>query len=109
MARQASEGGGGKHPGALRNSGVHVRQAEPGAAAGTMELLDVEGDPALTGKTAGKDAASDKPTYPAILGLDASRALLAQLAQRMDGALATLACDAAELAALARFAAARGH
>ncbi|MEB2315275.1 MAG: polyprenyl synthetase family protein [Xanthomonadaceae bacterium] len=73
------------------------------------DILDVEGDPALTGKTAGKDAASDKPTYPAILGLDASRALLAQLAQRMDGALATLACDTAELAALARFAAARGH
>ena len=73
------------------------------------DILDVEGDPALTGKTAGKDAASGKPTYPAILGLDASRALLAQLAQRMDGALATLACDTAELAALARFAAARGH
>lgn len=73
------------------------------------DILDVEGDPALTGKTAGKDAASGKPTYPAILGLDASRALLVQLAQRMDGALATLACDTAELAALARFAAARGH
>lgn len=73
------------------------------------DILDVEGDPALIGKTAGKDAASDKPTYPAILGLDASRALLTQLARRMDGALATLACDTAELAALARFAAARGH
>jgi len=73
------------------------------------DLLDIEGDPALIGKTAGKDAACDKPTYPAILGLDASRALLAQLLQRMDAALRRLDCDTAELATLAHFAAARSH
>ncbi len=73
------------------------------------DILDVEGDPALIGKTAGKDAARDKPTYPAILGLDASRALLERLLQRMDDALAALPFDTAELARLARFAAARGH
>jgi len=73
------------------------------------DLLDVEGDPALLGKTAGKDAASDKPTYPSILGMDASRALLQALVQRMEARLADLPCDTAELGRLARFAAARGH
>ncbi len=73
------------------------------------DILDVEGDPALIGKTAGKDAAQDKPTYPALLGLDASRALLAGLAQRMDAALARLPHDTSELARLARFATQRTH
>ena len=39
------------------------------------DVLDVEGDPASLGKTAGKDAASEKPTYPALFGLEQSRAL----------------------------------
>ncbi|MGH8282370.1 MAG: polyprenyl synthetase family protein [Gammaproteobacteria bacterium] len=34
------------------------------------DVLDVEGDSALTGKTRGADAAHDKATYPALLGLD---------------------------------------
>jgi geranylgeranyl pyrophosphate synthase len=34
------------------------------------DILDVEGDPASLGKTAGKDAAFAKPTYPALFGLD---------------------------------------
>ena len=39
------------------------------------DILDVEGDAATLGKTAGKDAAGDKPTYPSLYGLDRSRAL----------------------------------
>ncbi len=73
------------------------------------DLLDVEGDPALIGKTAGKDAAHDKPTYPALLGLDASRALLDALLVRMRSALSRLDCDTAGLARLAQFAAHRTH
>jgi geranylgeranyl pyrophosphate synthase len=42
------------------------------------DILDVEGDPALLGKTAGKDAAGGKPTYPALFGLDQSRILTAE-------------------------------
>ncbi|HMJ32816.1 MAG TPA: farnesyl diphosphate synthase, partial [Baekduia sp.] len=42
------------------------------------DILDVEGDPASLGKTAGKDAASEKPTYPSLFGLDRSRALAAE-------------------------------
>ena len=38
------------------------------------DILDVEGAAANLGKTAGKDAAAGKPTYPAIHGLEASRA-----------------------------------
>jgi geranylgeranyl diphosphate synthase type II len=37
------------------------------------DILDVEAASADLGKTAGKDARSGKPTYPALYGLDASR------------------------------------
>jgi geranylgeranyl pyrophosphate synthase len=39
------------------------------------DILDVEGDAAVLGKTAGKDAARSKPTYPSLFGLERSRAL----------------------------------
>jgi geranylgeranyl pyrophosphate synthase len=39
------------------------------------DILDVEGDAASLGKSAGKDAADDKPTYPRLYGLDRSRQL----------------------------------
>ena len=51
------------------------------------DILDVEGDPASLGKTAGKDAASAKPTYPALFGLDRSRALAAESLQRAHAVL----------------------
>ena len=51
------------------------------------DILDVEGDPASLGKTAGKDAASAKPTYPALFGLAHSRALAAECLQRAHSAL----------------------
>lgn len=66
------------------------------------DLLDVEGDAATLGKTAGKDAAQDKATFPALLGIDASRARLAALADTMQHALSTLTVDTSALAALAR-------
>ena len=37
------------------------------------DILDVTADTAVLGKTAGKDAAEDKPTYVSLLGLDKSR------------------------------------
>jgi len=51
------------------------------------DILDIEGDPASLGKTAGKDAASAKPTYPAIFGLARSRALAAECLRRAHSAL----------------------
>ena len=66
------------------------------------DLLDIEGDAATLGKTAGKDAAQDKATFPALLGVDASRVRLAALAATMHDALAALDTDTGALAALAR-------
>jgi geranylgeranyl pyrophosphate synthase len=37
------------------------------------DILDVQGESADLGKTAGKDAAAGKPTYPALFGLERSR------------------------------------
>jgi geranylgeranyl diphosphate synthase type II len=38
------------------------------------DILDVEGDTATLGKTQGADHAHDKPTYPALLGLEQAKA-----------------------------------
>jgi geranylgeranyl diphosphate synthase, type II len=51
------------------------------------DILDVEGTAAELGKSAGKDAASGKLTYPALHGLDASRQLAADCAARAHAAL----------------------
>lgn len=51
------------------------------------DILDVEGASADLGKTAGKDAAAGKPTYPALYGLDASRQLAAECTERALAAL----------------------
>ncbi len=73
------------------------------------DLLDVEGDSATLGKTAGKDAAQDKATFPALLGVDASRRRLEALAQAMREALLPFGERAAALAALGRRAVERTH
>jgi len=51
------------------------------------DILDVEGDPASLGKTAGKDAAGAKPTYPALFGIGRSRALAADCLERAHRSL----------------------
>ena len=52
------------------------------------DILDVTADSATLGKTAGKDAEQDKPTYVSLLGLERSRAhareLLAEALQALD-------------------------
>jgi farnesyl diphosphate synthase len=52
------------------------------------DVLDVIADSATLGKTAGKDAAHDKPTYVSLMGLERSRelagALLAQALAALD-------------------------
>lgn len=71
------------------------------------DLLDIEADTAQLGKTAGKDVAANKPTYPAILGVEASRRELAELTRRALAALAVLGESAGPLRDLARFVADR--
>lgn len=51
------------------------------------DILDVEGASADLGKTAGKDAAAGKPTYPALFGLEPSRQLAADCIARALAAL----------------------
>ncbi len=52
------------------------------------DILDVEGASAELGKTAGKDAAAGKLTYPALYGLEESRRLAAACVDRALAALA---------------------
>ena len=52
------------------------------------DILDVEGASRDLGKTAGKDAAAGKPTYPALYGLEASRGMAAGCVDRALVALA---------------------
>nr|WP_240980417.1 farnesyl diphosphate synthase [Ramlibacter agri] len=53
------------------------------------DILDVTADSATLGKTAGKDAAQDKPTYVSLLGLDRARAHAQELLHEARTALAT--------------------
>ena len=73
------------------------------------DLLDVEGESTTLGKTPGKDAAQDKATFPALIGIDASRARLAALGAAMSGSLAPFGPRAKALAALGRLAIHRSH
>ncbi|MBD8898077.1 farnesyl diphosphate synthase [Rhodanobacter sp. DHG33] len=73
------------------------------------DILDVEGESAVIGKTAGKDASADKPTFPSIIGLDASRARLAELTTIALDAIEPFGTHAGLLAELALYAAHRNH
>jgi geranylgeranyl pyrophosphate synthase len=68
---------------------LDVYAAELGLAFQIVDdILDVEGSAAALGKTAGKDAAAGKPTFPAVYGLDTSRQLAAACVARAKAALA---------------------
>jgi geranylgeranyl diphosphate synthase type II len=55
------------------------------------DILDVEGASVELGKTAGKDAAAGKPTYPALYGLEESRRMAGECVDRALAALDTQA------------------
>ena len=71
------------------------------------DVLDVEGESRTLGKTAGKDAAAGKPTFPSIIGLDASHARVAELTDTALDAIAPFGERSAWLDELARYAAYR--
>ena len=71
------------------------------------DILDVESDSATLGKTAGKDARQAKPTFPSLLGLDASRKHLAELTERALERIADYGPEADLLRQLIRYAAER--
>lgn len=74
------------------------------------DILDVTADSATLGKTAGKDAASDKPTYVSLLGLERAQAHAGELRVEAHAALAASGLpDTRALAALADMVVNRSH
>jgi farnesyl diphosphate synthase len=74
------------------SANTHVALARFGQALGLAfqvvdDILDVTADSATLGKTAGKDAAADKPTYVALMGLQAAQRHADELAQEALQAL----------------------
>lgn len=67
------------------------------------DILDVEADSATLGKTAGKDAAHDKPTFVSLLGLDAARQRAAALEEEAHACLAVFGDRAQRLREVAHF------
>jgi len=73
------------------------------------DILDVEGDASVLGKATGADRARDKPTYPAVAGLGASRRRVAELHDSADTFLAECGWAGSPLAALCSWLLARRH
>lgn len=67
------------------------------------DILNVEGDRALLGKGTGSDAARGKVTFPALLGIEASRARAEALIIEALAALASFDDRAEPLRAIARY------
>jgi geranylgeranyl diphosphate synthase type II len=72
------------------------------------DILDVEGASQDLGKTAGKDAAAGKPTYPALYGLETSRRMAADGIARALSALRPARIEG-HLPAIARWVLSRTH
>jgi farnesyl diphosphate synthase len=64
------------------------------------DLLDIEGDSAVLGKTIGKDVVQAKATFPALLGIEGSQRRLEDLGMAMQEALAPFGDRTRELMAL---------
>jgi geranylgeranyl diphosphate synthase, type II len=71
------------------------------------DLLDVEESSAALGKTAGKDQAQKKATYPALYGIEKSRAIAAELEAKALAELDAFGARAVRLRQLAEFLVAR--
>lgn len=73
------------------------------------DILDIEGDASVIGKPQGSDLEKDKPTYPALLGLEGAKLKLQQLHEQAISALESFGDSADELKALADFIVQRDH
>lgn len=67
------------------------------------DVLDVEGDAAVTGKRVGKDQGAGKATFVSLLGLGGAKERAATLIARAEEALAPYGAGADNLIAAARF------
>ena len=73
------------------------------------DILDIESDTATLGKQQGADLALNKPTYPALLGLDGAKEKAKQLHQVAINALENLSGDTSALVQLADYIITRDH
>lgn len=73
------------------------------------DLLDIEGDPALLGKATGADQALQKLTYPAVVGVPAAHAKVAELHHDALSAIAHFGPQADALRNLADWLVQRQH
>jgi farnesyl diphosphate synthase len=71
------------------------------------DILDAEGSTITLGKTAGKDAVQDKPTYVSMLGIVRAKELAARLHAEARAALATCPVDTGRLDSLTDYIAQR--
>jgi len=69
----------------------------------TDDILDVEESSAALGKTAGKDMAQQKATYPAIFGLERSHQIANELARKAIGELRAFGEKSERLRTIAEF------
>lgn len=67
------------------------------------DVLDVEGEEAVTGKRVGKDAEAGKATFVSLLGLDGAKARAAALVEEAEAALDGFGAAAENLRQAARF------
>ena len=73
------------------------------------DLLDVSATAEQLGKTPGKDEATDKSTYPSLLGVDGSRRAAQAQVDRAEAALVRAEAQSEPLRALLRYAVERDH
>jgi len=73
------------------------------------DLLDVIGDAGLVGKPVRADAAADKPTYPAVAGVEAAQSRAVALCDEALAALEGFGAEADGLRQLARYIVERRH
>ncbi len=109
LLRFACEAGGmlGSATAEQRRALTHYGSAVGQAFQIADDLLDLEGDPALVGKSTGKDAVAGKATMVGVLGGAGAKARLRQLVAEAEQALAPFGPGGAILAAGARFVADR--
>jgi farnesyl diphosphate synthase len=95
-------------------AGAHLVGADPAPLAAYADalglafqiaddILDIEGDPAKTGKALRKDEAAGKATFVSLLGLDGARARARSLVDQSETALAPYGPAAETLRQAARF------
>ncbi len=73
------------------------------------DILDVESDTEVLGKTQGADAAKNKPTYPSLIGMTESKKLAKNLLEQSLTSLSKLDLRSTRLVELAHFIIERNH